>query len=346
MEKIVEIVRPYILNYANDIKSTDLKRVANSLASLSDDDTAWLAKVRTKLGITKPLDQAIEEGAAVNQTFLTQLLNARRFDSVRNASIEKSELAGMPARIRSLPWVVAREWGSEEGIVPERTVGFEWITSRVKTNGPEHGRILVPGSGCSRLVLDLAERGSTCVGVEFDAVKLLASVVMLDMASKNERIQIQPYVLETCNRMSPGDNTRTIMVPDTSVTASTLARITLDGREISEAIPTLGRFDVVTTSFLIDTCSDIEKGVSGFHSALNSGGLWINCGPLQYHYGADKTVAGGICPELNVDEVIAAVKAGGFEIVEQDEIVTQYLGNPKSIMSTNIRCLCFVARKI
>lgn len=48
-----------------------------------------------------------------------------------------------------------------------------------------------------------------------------------------------------------------------------------------------GRWDAVATCFFIDTAPVVMEYVETIHSALRSGGIWTNIGPLLYHWVED-----------------------------------------------------------
>ena len=67
------------------------------------------------------------------------------------------------------------------------------------------------------------------------------------------------------------------------------------------------------TSYFIDTGKNVLEYLEAIHSTLKSGGIWINLGPLTYHY---TNVQGEISIELSLEEVQFAVEKIGFEILE------------------------------
>ena len=327
-------------SYSRILELTDLKRVKNSFESLSDDDREWLKRVHAKLGIRNTLFESMQKGVAVNQVFLNQI--AQSFNSTdMDGDIE--------ARVRILPWVVAREWASEVGTEPERNTVNGHILDAIfnKISNLADASILVPGSACGRLVYEIACMGSkTVVGIDFDRLKTKTAQLILE----GNKFTIRPYVLETCNRESASDNVRQFNVPDVAIDKKILDHIQVVSSEFtdySKSVPG-GFFNGIATSFFLDTTRDIRIYLEQFARLLPSGGYWINCGPLQYHYESEKFFNSGSPTEreLNKEEVVELVKSYGFEITDEKLIETEYLGNSKSLMSTRIKCLFFIARKL
>lgn len=331
------LLRGALKAYSADIEETDLKRIEKSFDSLSDDDKEWLARVHAKLGINTGLTESVRRGVAVNQDFLNQIV----IDETSCNTADRS----LASRVRILPWVAALEWGSEPDIAPERNFVHGAILDAIVNAGITSGRVLVPGCGMGRLACEIASLGFETVGVEFDQLKIAAGKLIRQTRLKSQTIPLQPFILETCNRRSASDNTREIRVPDRMFED---LNIEFDDREFSEfaAGNSKNSFDVVVTCFFLDTTVDIASYVAMIKRLLKPGGYWINCGPLTYHYGSERSVA--MQPrwrELNAEEVVQTIESSGFRISEKSEIETEYLGNPRSLMSTKHKCMFFVASR-
>ena len=78
------------------------------------------------------------------------------------------------------------------------------------------------------------------------------------------------------------------------------------------------------------------------HSLLADGGIWINLGPLLYHYSDSPDVDS---TELSYSELRLLVLHYGFEIKEEAERTCYYTQNPNSMMHTIYNCAFFVAIK-
>lgn len=69
------------------------------------------------------------------------------------------------------------------------------------------------------------------------------------------------------------------------------------------------KWDCIVTCFFIDTAKNILEYIEIFHRILKPGGLWINIGPLLYHY---ENSPGEMSIELSLDQVKCAIKETGF----------------------------------
>jgi len=62
--------------------------------------------------------------------------------------------------------------------------------------------------------------------------------------------------------------------------------------------------------FFIDTAKNMLEYLEIIHSILKTGGLWINIGPLLYHY---ENMPGEISIELSLEQVKDVIVKIGFD---------------------------------
>ena len=133
-----------------------------------------------------------------------------------------------------------------------------------------------------------------------------------------------------------------------------------------------GSFDAVATVFFIDTAPNVIAYIETIHRVLAHGGVWINLGPLLWHWeGRDPPkhksarpgdemvgidVMGAV--ELTLEEVLAVVEACGFRIEKRGvhgradaggvlgEVKTGYIQDEKSMLNYEYRAQFWVAVKI
>ncbi|CAB1319486.1 unnamed protein product [Coregonus sp. 'balchen'] len=87
-------------------------------------------------------------------------------------------------------------------------------------------------------------------------------------------------------------------------------------------------WDCVATCFFIDTAHNVIDYVETIWNILKPGGVWINLGPLLYHF---ENMANELSIELSYEDVRAAILKYGFHL----ESMLKYLYD----------CVFFVARK-
>ena len=239
-------------------------------------------------------------------------------------------------------------------------------------------KILVPGAGLGRLVFELCRRGYTVEGNEISYHQLIASNWVLNHTVKGQQFDLYPFALDFSNVVSREHQLRKVKVPDVhpgsaledifghttgnaadrmSMTAADF--VVLYGDEEHKAM-----FDAVVTVYFIDTAPNLIRYIETIRNCLQDGGLWINLGPLLWHF-ADRAPSearhsetheeprekSGIeepgAFELTDEEVLILVEKMGFDI-EKHEIRNGgvgYIQNPESMVQNMYRTSHWIAKK-
>ena len=240
--------------------------------------------------------------------------------------------------------------------------------------------VLIPGAGLGRLVLEVCAAGYSVEGNEISYHQLLVSNWILNHQPSPEKHELYPWALSFSNHRSRADQLQKIMIPD--VAAGSI----LDeaSQEIASEIHAFQRlsmasgdfcvlykeleydqaFDAVLTCFFIDTAPNVISYIETVSHCLRSGGIWINLGPLLWHFeGHSKTdkdrgpngmsldTDQGIGEpgsfELTDEEVILLLQSYGFRIVTHDSQSheTGYIQDPNSMLRSTYRPSFWVAAK-
>jgi len=285
-----------------------------------------------------------------------------------------------------------REW-SEDGAT-ERAACFDVILDALAEFLPvtsancHQQKVLVPGAGLGRLPLEIVHRGYACQGNEFSYFMLLTSNFLLNHVEEAGMFGLFPFVEQSCNIKQIGDNVRVVRVPD--VCPAKLLWAEEGGEEGGEAereqqpppsvlqppdfSMTAGEFlevygeqvgcwDAVVTCFFLDTAPVVIEYIEAIHRLLLPGGIWVNFGPLLYHWagggggeGGEVDERYGKSVELSWEEVRHVMVGwggeGGREGGEGFEVVREefrggvtYAADGRSMMRTVYDCLFFVAVK-
>jgi carnosine N-methyltransferase len=336
-----DILSLCLLNYSKDITESDIHRIVNSFNSLSDDDLDWIRRINSG---RENLVLKISDNLKINQKFLNELIKFRSVvvpvSPPRPNQIHPFMLDALATRVRALPGLIARDWS--DSVERDQVNGAVLEALSRLVSNPVHESVLIPGSGLGRLVYDVAATGREVTGIEFDALKLMVSHLILH----GDKFEICPHLTETINRRQPGDHLEVVEVPSVSLDPETLKRIHIDGNEFLRSVSgSKGKYDFVITTFFLDTAVDVIDFIHAIHGVLKPRGRWINCGPLQYTYPSDKD---GFVPKREApwDVIRSDIQSAGFGITEEKIIVTEYLGNPKSLMSTKLKCIFTISTRL
>ncbi|KZT65003.1 N2227-domain-containing protein [Daedalea quercina L-15889] len=261
-------------------------------------------------------------------------------------------------KLRSTLKQFVRDW-SEEGRA-EREVCYapmrEALLEHFSDIHPEERRnfrVLVPGAGLGRLAWDVADLGFSCQGNEFSHYMLLASFFILNRTDSINQHTIYPYVHSFSNLPSNTAMLRPITIPDVMPSSlpqgSNFSLVAGDFEEIYGADdnhdePQGGQWDAVLTCFFIDTAKNFVNYLRIIHRILAPGGVWINLGPLLWHWENNSTNDPSI--ELSLEEVKALARKIGFEISNERTIDTTYTNNAQSMLGYVYHAAFWTAKKV
>lgn len=260
-------------------------------------------------------------------------------------------------KLRSTLKQFVRDW-SDEGKV-EREACYEPMKAALcfyfKDIPPEQRgsiRVLVPGSGLGRLAWDVAALGFSCQGNEFSHYMLLASFFMLNRTSQANQHKIFPYVHTFSNLPKKDAMLRAIYVPDVSPTSlpatSEFSLVAGDFEEIyggqpQEGEPQSGQWNAIMTCFFIDTAKNVVNYLRIIHRILAPGGIWINLGPLLWHW--ENNSSNDVSIELDLQEIKALAANIGFEFMREGTIDTTYTNNAESMLGYVYHAAFWTAKK-
>ena len=144
-------------------------------------------------------------------------------------------------------------------------------------------RVLVPGSGLGRLMWEICKCGFSCEGNEFSYHMLMGCSFALNHFTTTNEFSIQPWAGGVNNHVSLADRLLEVQVPDeVPQLPNDDVRMSMVAGEFCEVYNSMpAMFDVVCSSFFIDTAPNALDYISTIHSTLKDGGMWINNGPLM-----------------------------------------------------------------
>ena len=156
-----------------------------------------------------------------------------------------------------------------------------------KTN--ERLSILFPGCGLGRLVFEMARRGYRAIGNEFAYFCLLASYFVLNETEAPEQCTLYPWIHDWNNLKSDAEAFREVKIPDECPAQIMETPEKYDfAMAAGEFMDVFGaqtkKWDCIVTCFFIDTAHNVLDYMRTFNKILKVVGLWVNIGPLHWHY--------------------------------------------------------------
>lgn len=216
-----------------------------------------------------------------------------------------------------------------------------------------------------RLLFETCKEGYNVEGNELSYHQLIASSWVLNQTHRAEQYTLFPFVSDFSNVVSRADQLQMVKIPDvhpaTALAATDVAagesgfdRMRMTAGEFTElynATKYKDHFNAVATVYFVDTAPNMIRYIQTVHNCLKSGGIWINLGPLLWHFVAPPNrewadgqhghksagVANQRCVELSDEEVLMLLQKFGFE-VEEKEVVHEgsgYIQNPNSMLQSH-----------
>jgi len=334
-------------NYSRRMKERTLARHFRDWNSLTNVEQSLSTKYLRKLS-------SVEAAADVNQSFFNAVVDFAGESADGSNSFLAAEMTTERDydNLRSTLRQLVRDW-SDIG-APERNLCYPLIIQTLenffesKTDGK---KILIPGAGLGRLAYEIATRGFTVQGNEFSLYMLLTSQLILNGCRQVAQFSIQPFAFPLSNHLSINNSLRTVQLPDIlpdlpeNVDFSMTAGDFLDIYSASEHINT---WDSVVTCFFLDTAQNVLQYLALIWKVLKPGGLWLNLGPLQYHFEGTSLASPERSIELSWEEIIDAAEGIGFSFRDREHfklIDMPYAHDPFSLNRTLYRAILSQATK-
>ena len=256
-------------------------------------------------------------------------------------------------KMRSTLRLFIRDWAIDG--IEERNSTYKPILNELQNyfkdkskNDFEKGiNVLVPGAGLGRLMYEIAKLGFKSQGNEFSYYMLLCSNYIFNNTTKENEFVIQPLIHSFSNIYDEEAPFKKIMIPDENL-AEELSKT--DTGEMSMVAGEFCRvykekinfFDSVVTCYFIDTANNIIEYIETIYNILKIGGLWINFGPLLYHYTDN---INEVSIELSWNEIKNIIIGFGFEFTKEENIQTTYSADKDSMTHRIYKCIFFTAVK-
>ena len=258
---------------------------------------------------------------------------------------EKIPSASNLSKTRSTLKQMVREW-SAEGAQERDKIFKPIIEALVKYLGHsvEPPLILCPGSGLGRLPYEIVKAGFSCQGNEFSYHMIIASSLLLNGGLPANSLTVYPYVLSRSNRETSDDIFRAVAVPDESAIdflTDERCQLSMVAGEMCEVYEG-HKFDGIATCFFLDTAKNCMQYVRLFSSICSAKAVWVNCGPLLWHFAHSNDT---VSIELSWEEVRALISKY-WDFQEEREIENvNYTAGKGYLSETSYDCIFFVCTR-
>lgn len=173
---------------------------------------------------------------------------------------------------------------------------------------------------------------------------LFSSNFVLNRCSEINKYRLYPWIHQFSNNRRSADQIRPIFFPD--VDPHSLppgSNFSMTAGDFQEIYSECNTWDCIATCFFIDTAHNVIDYIDTIWKILKPGGIWINLGPLLYHF---ENLANELSIELSYEDIKNVVLQYGFQVeVEKESVLSTYTVNDLSMMKYYYECVLFVVRK-
>ncbi|XP_073156884.1 uncharacterized protein [Henckelia pumila] len=245
-------------------------------------------------------------------------------------------------KVRCIIRNIVRDWATEGQ--RERDECYKPILKELQRLFPHRSKesppaCLVPGAGLGRLALEISCLGFISQGNEFSYYMMICSSFILNQSQVADEWTIYPWIHSNCNSLSDDDQLRPVSVPDIHPASAGITEgFSMCGGDFVEVYndpSQVGVWDAVVTCFFLDTAHNIVEYIEIISRILKDGGVWINLGPLLYHFADTYNQEDEMSIELSLEDVKRISCQYGFEIQKESMIETTYTTNPRSMMQNH-----------
>ena len=297
-------------------------------------------------------------------------------------------------KVRSTIRQLYRDWAAEGAVERKACYGpvlaglnraFAHLTPAQRS----HKNVLVPGAGLGRLAFEVCCAGYAMEGNEISYHQLLVSNWVLNYTQGAGAHPLHPWALSFSNHRRREHQLQKVAIPDvwpadeldktskaTESEVHAYQRMSMSSGDfcvLYKEPQYEESFDAVTTCFFIDTAPNLIAYIETVRHCLRAGGVWINLGPLLWHFEgglpqkkgtSDESSNGSSSAgrdrqdrnqgigesgsfELSDDEVVKLVEHFGFEIVEHQPEMGDagYIQDPRSMLQNTYKPSFWVAKK-
>lgn len=255
-------------------------------------------------------------------------------------------------KVRCIIRNIVRDWAAEGE--KERNQCYKPILEELDALFPNRSResppaCLVPGAGLGRLALEISCLGFISQGNEFSYYMMICSSFILNHAQTTGQWTICPWIHSNCNSLSDNDQLRPVSIPDIHPASAGITEgFSMCGGDFVEVYndsSQIGAWDAVVTCFFIDTAHNIIEYIEIISRILKEGGVWINFGPLLYHFAEMYGQEDDMSIELSLEDVKKIAFHYGFLLEKEQTIETTYTTNPRSMMQNHYHAAFWTMRK-
>jgi carnosine N-methyltransferase len=176
---------------------------------------------------------------------------------------------------------------------------------------------------------------------------LITSNFILNRCLMDNQFEIHPFCHQFVNNLNRKDPLKSCRFPDVSAYQNPpkgeMNMIAGDFVQVYGDPSQKESWDCVCSCFFIDCASNIVEFLEIIHRILRPGGIFINYGPLLYHY---CDAPNELSIEPSYEDLREIIQKLGFKFLKEDtKVKSKYSQNPSSMAHLEYDSVFFVVQK-
>ena len=290
--------------------------------------------------------KCLEEAYKLNQIFLTEISKKYKPDEsyLKNINPKDLEKSAYDESV-TLNWAVfmyiSRDWTVERK--KEREINYVPIINMVQKYVKPGSNILIPGAALLRLGYELAKLGYNIDANDYYFYNVIFCDYLFNYSKKNQ-FCFQPLIRSFSNYLTEDAVFSKYYFPDEDINLEGKGNMKMLCGDFTKLYDNINNYyDCVITCFFIDTAKNIFEYIDVIERVLKKGGIWINFGPLSYHWVGHQNIP---TIELPYDKLKEVIQNFGFEFLnEEKNISVIYCEIENYMKNDHFNCVFFTARK-
>ena len=336
-----DLILDIFFNYKED-SIKDVEKMENDFKSIGDKYLSYLSfDYSTRIN-------KIKQGILTNEKFLLDIVNKYKDNHInKNTKFNSSKRLIEINKLRSTLKLFIRDWTIEGK--KERDITYIPVIIEIKKyfSNFNNKKILVPGAGLCRLAFEMAKLGCDVDAIEVSYYMLICSDFIFNSNLTLNKYQIQPLIHSFNCLKNENGPFQIFNFPDENINEimnrNDFGKLNIiPGDFILSYKDKINCYDGVITSFFLDTANNIIQFIEIIYNILKQGGIWINIGPLLYHF---HDIQNEVSIELSWEEVKKIILKFGFEIKNEKMIDSTYSSVEDRLKTTFYTCIFFTAIK-
>lgn len=247
---------------------------------------------------------------------------------------------------------IVRDWSNERK--EERKENYNIIINELLKyfphNCPEANnyKILIPGAALNRLGYEICKYGYDVETNDYLFLNGIFSDYIFNHIKKEEKF-IYPNIDSFSNFWTEDSVFQKYFFPNIDINLKNndsnnkVGKIKMTIGDFQELYENRNNsFDCVVTCYFLDTAQNIIRYIDIIYNVLKKGGIWINLGPLSYHW---STYTNSLSIELPYDKLKEVICNYGFEYINETfkNLTFGYVDN--HMHNDLFKCIFFTTKK-